>query len=70
MNKNSQCQLFLRGFAGVRNTAKREPWFTMLGGMEDTYRVRIGDIRISYVVFWQAQEIRIFEIKWRGKAYK
>ncbi len=43
---------------------------TKLGGTEDTYRVRIGDIRISYVVFWAKQEIHISEIKWRGKAYK
>ncbi len=54
----------------VKPVPVRDYDITKLSGMEDTYRVRIGDIRVSYVVFWQAQEIHIFEIKWRGKAYK
>lgn len=41
-----------------------------LEGWEDSYRVRIGGIRISYRVFWDRKEIEVVEIEWRGGAYK
>lgn len=41
-----------------------------LSGGEDSYRIRIGGIRISYTVFWELKEIHIFEIEWRGRAYR
>ena len=43
---------------------------TKLGGMEDTYRIRIGDIRISYRVDWVSKRIEVLGIDWRGGAYK
>jgi mRNA interferase RelE/StbE len=43
---------------------------TKLGGYQDAYRIRVGGIRISYEVSWTTKQVRIFEIKWRGKAYK
>ena len=43
---------------------------TKLSGRYDTYRIRAGSIRISYVVAWNSNEIHISEIEWRGGAYK
>jgi mRNA-degrading endonuclease RelE of RelBE toxin-antitoxin system len=43
---------------------------TKLGGYDSAYRIRFGGIRVSYQVFWDEKEIHIFEIKWRGGAYK
>lgn len=41
-----------------------------LGGGENSYRIRIGSIRISYTVIREIKEVHIFEIEWRGGAYK
>ncbi len=41
-----------------------------LEGREGEYRVRIGDIRILYAVFWNSESIEITDISWRGQAYK
>ena len=41
-----------------------------LGGKYDTYRIRLGGIRISYVVIWDSNEVHFSEIEWRGGAYK
>ncbi len=38
---------------------------TKMGGMEDTYR-----IRVTYTIGWNTQLIEIIEIEWRGRAYK
>ena len=43
---------------------------TKLKGRKDTFRVRIGDIRIIYKVNWHEKEIRILLIKPRETAYK
>ncbi len=39
-------------------------------GIEDTYRIRVGDIRIQYTVLWKTKEIDVLKISWRGRAYK
>ncbi len=41
-----------------------------LGGHKDTFRARIGDIRIIYGIRWDEKEIRILSIKPRETAYK
>jgi mRNA interferase RelE/StbE len=43
---------------------------TKMEGMEDTYRIRVGEIRAVYTVNWNAKQIEIIEIGWRGKSYK
>lgn len=43
---------------------------TKLSGKYDSYRIRIGSIRVSYVVIWDNKEVHISEIEWRGGAYK
>lgn len=40
-----------------------------MGGGNDDYRIRIGDIRIIYSIFWDLKEIQILKIEWRGRAY-
>ena len=40
-----------------------------LQGREDEYRIRIGDIRVLYAVLWDEEQIEIYDITWRGKAY-
>jgi len=41
-----------------------------LAGMHDTYRIRIGEIRIEYKVYWEFKRIGILRIEFRGRAYK
>jgi len=41
-----------------------------LAGMRDTYRVRIGEIRIEYNVDWESKRIAILAAEFRGRAYK
>jgi len=41
-----------------------------LVGMQDTYRIRIGDIRIEYEVDWDSKEIDVLVVQFRGRAYK
>ena len=41
-----------------------------LAGMHDTYRIRIGEIRIEYKVDWESKRIGILAIQFRGRAYK
>ncbi len=41
-----------------------------LHGREDEYRIRIGDIRVLYAVFWDSDCIEITDVNWRGRAYK
>ena len=40
-----------------------------LGGYKDTFRARIGDIRIIYEVNWNQQTVNILVIKPRERAY-
>ncbi len=40
-----------------------------LKGYEESYRIRIGDVRIIYVVKWSEREIEVKVIKPREKAY-
>jgi len=39
-------------------------------GIQDTFRIRIGDIRILYQVMWKDSMIRVAVIEFRGRAYK
>ncbi|MCD6300691.1 MAG: type II toxin-antitoxin system RelE/ParE family toxin [Staphylothermus sp.] len=41
-----------------------------LKGFEDTFRVRIGDIRIVYTIYWSSRMITVHFIGPRGRAYK
>jgi len=41
-----------------------------LKGFEDTFRVRIGDIRIVYTIDWGSRVITVHFIGPRGRAYK
>lgn len=41
-----------------------------LHGLKDTYRIRIGDIRIEYEVAWESKRISILAIEFRSRAYK
>jgi mRNA interferase RelE/StbE len=40
-----------------------------LKGYRDTYRVRIGDLRIIYEVLWDAKKVHVLLIEQREKAY-
>jgi len=40
-----------------------------LKGQSDTYRVRIGDIRIIYELAWNERIITILLIEWRERIY-
>ena len=44
--------------------------FLKLGGMNDCYRIRIGEYRISYYVDVTNNIVRVFEFERRGRAYK
>lgn len=41
-----------------------------LKGYENTYRIRIGDLRIVYGVNWSEKKIIVHFVGFRGKAYK
>jgi len=41
-----------------------------LVGMQDTYRIRIGDTRIEYDVNWESKKVRVLVVEFRGRAYK
>lgn len=41
-----------------------------LSGMLDTYRIRIGAIRIEYEVDWESNRINVLVVEFRGRAYK
>ena len=41
-----------------------------LAGMHDTYRIRMGEIRIEYKVDWESKRIGILAVEFRGRAYK
>lgn len=40
-----------------------------LKGLEDTFRVRIGEIRVVYDVSWQGRQVRVLLIEVRGRVY-
>ena len=40
-----------------------------LGGCKDTFRVRIGDVRVIYEILWDQRVINVLLIKAREKAY-
>jgi len=40
-----------------------------LRGLKDTYRIRIGDIRIEYEVAWESKRISILAVEFRSRAY-
>ena len=41
-----------------------------LKGFEDTFKIRIGDIRVVYTINWGSKTIIIHFIGYRGRAYK
>jgi len=41
-----------------------------LAGMHDTYRIRIGEIRIEYEVDWESKRVAVLAVEFRGSAYK
>lgn len=41
-----------------------------LAGLRDTYRIRLGEIRIEYKVDWEFEKISVLAIEFRGRAYK
>jgi mRNA-degrading endonuclease RelE of RelBE toxin-antitoxin system len=41
-----------------------------LAGMRDTYRIRIGEIRIEYEVDWESRRIGVLAVEFRRRAYK
>jgi mRNA interferase RelE/StbE len=41
-----------------------------LAGMQDTYRIRIGEIRVEYEVDWESKRIAVLTVEFRGRAYK
>ena len=40
-----------------------------LAGMQDTYRIRLGEIRIEYAVDWESRRIGILAAEFRERAY-
>lgn len=40
-----------------------------LSGLKDTFRIRIGKIRIVYRIVWKEEDIVISRITFRGKVY-
>ncbi len=41
-----------------------------LAGMKDTYRIRIGDIRVVYEVDWETKEVKVLLVAQRESAYE
>ncbi|MEM2926434.1 MAG: type II toxin-antitoxin system RelE/ParE family toxin [Candidatus Bathyarchaeia archaeon] len=40
-----------------------------LKGYTDTYRVRIGDIRVIYEILWSLKKVHVLLVEWRERAY-
>ena len=40
-----------------------------LKGYSDTYRIRIGDLRIIYEILWDPKRIHVLVVEHRGTAY-
>ncbi|MEM3590534.1 MAG: type II toxin-antitoxin system RelE/ParE family toxin [Candidatus Bathyarchaeia archaeon] len=38
-------------------------------GYTDTYRVRIGDIRVIYEILWNLNKVHVLLVEWRERAY-
>ena len=66
----------LRKFSSLLETLKTNslPWrdfdLKKIEGVENTYRVRIGDYRIVYFIEKEKDTIHILKIEMRGKVYK
>ena len=41
-----------------------------LAGFVDTYRIRLGNIRIVYEVSWELRQLHVLTVESRGRAYK
>ena len=41
-----------------------------LKGFVDTYRARIGDIRVIYEIAWRSKRVHVLLIEWRERAYQ
>ena len=39
-------------------------------GAKDTFRIRIGDIRIIYSVSWKDRHVYVLVIDWRERSYE
>ncbi|MEM2792991.1 MAG: type II toxin-antitoxin system RelE/ParE family toxin [Candidatus Bathyarchaeia archaeon] len=40
-----------------------------LKGYTDTYRVRIGNVRVIYEILWDSKKVHILLVEWRERAY-
>jgi mRNA-degrading endonuclease RelE of RelBE toxin-antitoxin system len=40
-----------------------------LKGCTDTYRARIGDLRVIYEILWDLKKVQVLTIKHRARAY-
>jgi mRNA-degrading endonuclease RelE of RelBE toxin-antitoxin system len=40
-----------------------------LGGYVDTYRARIGDLRVIYEIVWDVKRVHVLVIEHRERAY-
>jgi len=41
-----------------------------LAGTKDTYRVRVGDLRVVFEIEWAIKEVRVLVIAQRESAYE
>ena len=41
-----------------------------LVGFIDTYRIRLGNVRIVYEVDWELRRLHVLTVEFRGRAYK
>lgn len=41
-----------------------------LEGMKDTYRIRLGHIRVEYEIDWESRAIGVLAVEFRERAYK
>lgn len=39
-------------------------------GAKDTFRVRMGDIRIIYSVYWKDKHVYVLIVDWRERSYE
>ena len=53
----------LRDFPETRFDVKK------MHGVEDIFRLRVGEWRIIFHVFWESKEIVVFDLDTRGRVY-
>jgi mRNA interferase RelE/StbE len=62
----------IRAFEALKQNPAPVPDYEVkkLRGLRDTYRIRIGDIRIEYEVEWESKRINILAVEFRSRAYE